>query len=290
MNINEIKFGIEIETVGLSLANTAKTIQAVIGGTIQGTSVRAADGRYWKAVYDGSLPGVHAEVVSPILKYSDIDQLQAIVRALREAGAKAHSAAGIHIHIEAAPFSAQQLANVAKMIYKQEKLLVHALGISQTRLTRYTKPISSRFIEAISNRKPKTKEELATAWYGDSGNHSNHYDPSRYHLLNLHAAFTGPTWEIRAFESTMHAGKIKAYIQLVLAIAAKALKSKSTSATKREFNAESAKYDLRVWLLSLGLIGDEFKTARTHLLNNMPGNAAFKTNAQRIAHNSRRAA
>ncbi|MEI8247125.1 MAG: amidoligase family protein [Lentisphaerota bacterium] len=288
--MNEIKFGIEIETVGLSQANAAKTIQTVVRGEVIGTAVRAEDGRIWKAVHDGSLPGTHAEIVSPILKYNDIEQLQAIVRALREAGAQAHTAAGIHIHIEAAPFGPAQLANVAKMIYKQENLLIHALGISQARLGRYTKPVSSRFIEAISKRKPKTKAELAAAWYGDSANHSNHYDSSRYHLLNLHAAFTGPTWEIRAFESTMHAGKIKAYIQLVLAIAAKALKSKSTSAEKREFNAESAKYDLRVWLLSLGMIGDEFKTARVHLLNNMPGDAAFKTAAQRIAHSNRHAA
>ena len=288
--MNEIRFGIEIETVGLSQTNAAKAIQTVVGGSVIGTAVTAADGRIWKAVYDGSLPGTHAEIVSPILKYADIEQLQAIVRALRDAGAQAHSAAGIHIHIEASTFSATQLANVAKMIYKQENLLIHALGISHARLTRYTKPVSSRFIEEISKRKPKTKEDLAKAWYGDTANHTSHYDPSRYQILNLHAAFTGPTWEIRAFESTMHAGKIKAYIQLVLAIAAKALKSKSTSATKREFNAESAKYDLRVWLLSLGMIGDEFKTARTHLLNNMPGDAAFKTAAQRIAHNSRHAA
>ncbi|MEI8244370.1 MAG: amidoligase family protein [Lentisphaerota bacterium] len=290
MNMNEIKFGIEIETVGLSQADAARTIKTVTGGTLYSTSVRTPDGRVWQAVRDGSLPGVHAEIVSPILKYADIDQLQEIVRALREAGAKAHSAAGIHIHIEAAPFSAAQLANVAKMIYKQENLLIHALGISHARLQRYTKPVSSQFIEAITNRKPKTKADLARAWYGDNSNHNNHYDPSRYHILNLHAAFTGPTWELRAFESTMHAGKIKAYIQLALAIAIKALNSKSTSAEKREFNAESAKYDLRVWLLGLGMIGDEFKTARFHLLNNMPGDASFKTAAQRAAHNSRRAA
>jgi len=29
-------------------------------------------------------------------------------------------------------------------------------------------------------------------------------------------------------------------------------------------------------LLHLGLIGDEFKTARLHLMKNMPGDAAFK--------------
>ena len=30
------------------------------------------------------------------------------------------------------------------------------------------------------------------------------------------------------------------------------------------------------WLLRLGFIGDEFETARTHLLANLPGNAAWR--------------
>ena len=30
----------------------------------------------------------------------------------------------------------------------------------------------------------------------------------------------------------------------------------------------------RCWLLRLGMIGDEFKTARYHLLKNLTGNAA----------------
>jgi hypothetical protein len=81
---------------------------------------------------------------------------------------------------------------------------------------------------------------------------------------------------MRAFESTLHSGKAKSYIQLVLGLAVKALNAKSTSAKKREFNPRSAKYDLRVFLLGIGFIGKEFKTARYHLLKNMPGSAAWK--------------
>ncbi len=40
------------------------------------------------------------------------------------------------------------------------------------------------------------------------------------------------------------------------------------------FDSVSAKYDFRTFLLRLGLIGDEFKTARKHLLAAMPGDAA----------------
>lgn len=80
----------------------------------------------------------------------------------------------------------------------------------------------------------------------------------------------------RRFEAPLHAGRIKAYLQFYLAIAAKALNGRAASSRNRDFDPQSAKYDFRVFLLHLGLIGDEFKTARKHLMANMPGDAAFK--------------
>ena len=94
--------------------------------------------------------------------------------------------------------------------------------------------------------------------------------------MNLNSVFYRGTVEFRLFEGTLHAGKVKAAIQFVLAICAKALNSRGASSRKRDFNPETAKYDFRVFLIHLGLIGDEFKTARKHLLHAMPGDAAFK--------------
>jgi hypothetical protein len=59
-------------------------------------------------------------------------------------------------------------------------------------------------------------------------------------------------------------------------VAAKALNGRAASSRKRRFDPQSARYDFRVFLLHLGLIGDEFKTARKHLLAALPGDAAFK--------------
>ena len=36
------------------------------------------------------------------------------------------------------------------------------------------------------------------------------------------------------------------------------------------------RYSFRVWLLSLGLIGDEFKNCRTHLLKHLAGDIAWR--------------
>ncbi|MBI1292603.1 hypothetical protein GC173_15405 [bacterium] len=68
----------------------------------------------------------------------------------------------------------------------------------------------------------------------------------------------------------------KAYIQFALALCAKAINRNHASSSRREYREASAKYDFRCFLLRLGLIGDEFKTARLHLLANLPGDAAFR--------------
>lgn len=62
----------------------------------------------------------------------------------------------------------------------------------------------------------------------------------------------------------------------MLALVANALGSKAASSKRRAFDPATAKYDFRVVLLRLGLIGDEFKTARHHLIKRLAGSAAWK--------------
>ena len=90
--------------------------------------------------------------------------------------------------------------------------------------------------------------------------------------------FQKGTVEFRLFNGTTHAGKIKAYIQLCLAISHQALSQRCASRTKTQSTNE--KYTFRTWLLRLGLIGDEFKTARLHLLEHLDGCIAWKDPAQ----------
>lgn len=52
-------------------------------------------------------------------------------------------------------------------------------------------------------------------------------------------------------------------------------------------HSDNEKYTFRTWLLRLGLIGDEFKTARGHLLKNLEGNIAWKDPAQAQAQKER---
>jgi hypothetical protein len=62
----------------------------------------------------------------------------------------------------------------------------------------------------------------------------------------------------------------------VLALAANALTTKAASSKRRDFDPATAKYDFRVVMIRLGLIGDEFQTARHHLTKKLAGSAAWK--------------
>ncbi len=279
-----LRFGIEIETVGLGRDQLAMAISTVVGGRAEpesyGESWRIADarGRTWRVVRDGSLSGgeYSGEIVSPVLAYDDIELLQNVVRAVRAAGASVDDSAAIHIHVDGARFDAKSVTNLVKFMHKQERLLEHALAISPTRLSRYCRPIDPAFVERLEARRPKTMQELKDAWYGNQVTLPSRYHQSRYHGLNLNSLFFRGTIEFRLFNGTLHAGEVKAYIQLVLALAANALSSKAASSKRRDFDPATAKYDFRVVLLRLGLIGDEFKTARLHLTKRLGGSAAWK--------------
>lgn len=289
MRLQELRFGVEVETVKRRRGDVARAIRSVVGGEVThvgGSSsydpweVRDDQGRAWKVVADSSLsnvgPDLRAEAVSPVLVYEDLAVFQEVVRAIRECGATVDEKCGMHIHVDASAFDGKTLANLAKVIHKQEELILTALGVSEERMTRYTKPISPDFIAKIERGRPRTKGQMNRIWYGYENSHPTHYDQTRYHGVNFHSVWYRGTIEFRWFEATLHAGKVKAAVQFVLAIAAHALNCRGTSSKRRRFDPGSAKYDFRCFLIRLGLNGPEFKTARKHLLWAMPGDAAFK--------------
>jgi hypothetical protein len=65
------------------------------------------------------------------------------------------------------------------------------------------------------------------------------------------------------------------YVQFVFALCKTAKEKKRVTAKERGL-ADNPKYAMRCWLLSLGLIGDEFKNARKLLLARLGGNSSFK--------------
>ena len=64
------------------------------------------------------------------------------------------------------------------------------------------------------------------------------------------------------------------YIDLCLAISAKAIEQRST--VMRITHSDNELFTFRVWLVRLGLNGEEFKNTRDHLLANLEGDRAWR--------------
>ena len=272
-------FGIEIEMNHITRQRAAQVVAETLGegatfrhtgGAYDAWEVTAPDGRRWKLVSDASIAGPRdqgTEFVSPICRWEDIETVQACVRALRAAGAHADPSCGIHVHVGLGEHTPKTLRNLVNLVNAKEGLLTQALQISPERRSRWCQPVDPDFLATLNRRKPATSEDFARIWYDDRdwAYHAHqHYDPSRYHLLNLHSVFQKGTIEFRAFNSTLHAGEIKAYIQLCLAISHQALTVASASPARPV--TDNPAYTFRCWLLRLSMNGEEFKTARTHLL------------------------
>ena len=222
--------------------------------------------------------------MSPICRYEDLETIQQVVRTLRRGGAKVNESCGIHIHVDASAHDSKTLRNIVNIMASKEDLLYKALKVQVDRQY-YCQKADLRFLEDINGKRPKSMQELETLWYNGASRRSNHYDSTRYHALNLHSVFSKGTIEFRMFNSTLHAGEVKSYIQLCLAISYQALAQQR--AVRSRTHSDNEKYTFRTWLLRLGMIGDEFKTARQHLLKNLEGNIAWKDPAQALQQKQR---
>ena len=304
-NMKKQTIGVEVEMNGISREKAAKIAAGFFKtGRSEFTAQRNsymtwsawdAQGREWKFQRDVSIAGndeEKCELVTPILNYEDIETLQALLRVLRKAGAKSSPSrgCGVHIHVglksEAGDHNAKTLTNLANIMAAHEEQIGRAIKIAESRTDRYCRTVSPEFLRRLNARKPQTMEQLANIWYeGNDANYrrNEHYNESRYHMLNYHACFTKGTIEFRLFQfdephdgkkGGIHCGQLKAYIQLCLAMSQLAKDLKFASPKPQQ--TENEKYAFRCWMLRLGFIGEEFKTARTLLLRNVSGNGAWR--------------
>jgi hypothetical protein len=300
--MKEQRFGIEIEGNNITREKAAKTAAEFFGtGRFQDTALRNGyytwsawdeKDREWKFQKDVSISGPDSqkcELVSPILQYEDMELLQGLIRALRKAGMKSDHTrgCGVHVHVDGAGHTPQSIRTLVNIMAAHESQLVKAIGITRYRMANYCKTVDPKFLELVNSKKPKTMEKLEDIWYqaqGENYGRTQHYNRSRYHILNLHSFFNGHgTVEFRCFQynapeggkrNGLHAGETKAFIQLCLAI--NYLSKQIRFASPKPQQTENEAYAFRCWMLRLGFIGEEFKTARDYYLKNMNGNCAWR--------------
>ena len=304
MMIKNQNFGIEIELTGITRQNAAKVIANYFGTTsrylgsyyqVYGATDRK--GRTWKAMSDGSIncqvkrngriesasSDYSCEIVSPILQYEDIEDLQNIVRELVKAGSMANTSCGIHVHVDGSNHTPESLTRLLNFATGRQDLFYEALQIG-ARENRWCHKISPELLKAMKAGGKESKAAAERIWYSSANDgytgtiDHQHYNPTRYHGINLHAFFTKGTVEFRLFNGTTHAGKIKAYIQFCLAMSGWAIEANDNRKFFKDCSGytqeQKAALMMRVLVNRLGMKGPEFKTARLHLTS------AFTNNAQ----------
>lgn len=301
------KFGVEIEMTGITREKAARIVGEVLGSRPSAPSgncyytrqIKDQAARVWKVMRDSSISPVRnddtnaamdeykVEFVTPPLNYEDIETLQTIVRKLRENGAKANSSCGIHIHVDGANHNPTSLKKLINFMIARQDLIYDALEIG-SRGSHWCKKLNANLLTEMRACKNLSKEAAEKIWYSPAndeyrnGIDHQHYNPTRYHGVNLHSYFSKGTVEFRLFNSTLHAGKIKAYIQFCLAVSAWAITSNDRIVFRSMdgYTAEQKVTIMRNILTHrLGLFGDEFKTCRLHLMTPLKKQAGLPCRA-----------
>ena len=304
IGIKDQCFGVEVEMTGITRRQAAEALAAYFEtspqylGTYYDTwGVTDPEGKVWKLMSDSSISPERktddgyeslskedtagrerqVEMVTPKLTYAELPKLQECVRRVKKAGAKVNRSCGIHVHVDASNHNRQSLKNLIGIMYSKEDILFKALQVNENRAARWCKKVREPMLceaRKLSSDETKDLTDLEQIWYEGDVARGEHYNKTRYYALNLHSVFYRGTVEWRCFNSTLHAGKVAAYVNLCLAISAQAIAQRST--VMRKTHSENELFTFRVWLVRLGLNGDEFKHTRDHLLAHLEGDRAWR--------------
>lgn len=288
MELMQQNFGAEIEMTAITRKEAANVVASFfgstatyMGGVYDAWEIRDSQGRKWRVMSDSSITAMcrngkrleytgdgsyKAELVTPILNgVADIENLQEVIRALR--AAKAVSSpdykCGIHVHVDAANHNHSSLTNLVYIMASAQDILTDVLEIAPERRC-YCQHIDGNLLDRLNQRRPRSMDELMNAWYDEQGYGAyarhEHYNGTRYRMLNLHAVWFRGTVEFRCFNGTLHAGKVKSYIQFCLGLSAQAINHRSPKASQRK---KMTLFGLQDFIYrAMGLQGDEFKTMR----------------------------
>lgn len=299
IGIKDQCYGVEVEMTGITREQAAHALAEYFGTTprhgydyYDSWYVKDTEGKEWRLMSDGSIRtekktnngytaarnGAYSvEMVTPKLTYAELPKFQECVRRVKKAGAKVNESCGIHVHVDATNHNRQSLKNLIGIMYSKEDMLFKALQVNEARASRWCQKVREPMLKKarrLSSDETKDLTQLESIWYEGDVASSDHYNWTRYYALNLHSVFYRGTVEWRCFNSTLHAGRAAAYVNLCLAISAQAIAQRST--VMRKTQSENELFTFRVWLVRLGLNGEEFKHTRDHLLANLEGDRAWR--------------
>lgn len=237
-----ILFGIELETVGRTRQELAQALNIEFGGFLQVKNVADDEEpevkedeaeyelqyslqgkvRSWQVLDDDSLhsdkgAAYRSEVVSSALDDRDLPLVQRVCKTLLIAGAKTNETCGLHVHFSSDLMDGRSLRRLVALTYMYEPILYRALGVSETRMNKYCKPINEQFAKEIL----AADYDLMTImkrWYDivGKGAKEGRLDPVRFHGLNLNPDPVKHHFEFRYFNGTLDPDTVTSYVQFSL--------------------------------------------------------------------------
>ena len=162
------------------------------------------------------------------------------------------------ISLPMAGHTAQSIRNFLNLMYSRSPLLNKAMGTNFS--------VSQDLLDALEQATTRTVDEMLD-------------ELEEYRLGAGNTGMTGiciTTEKISlSFAGPLTQDKVSAYTELCSAMNRMAVTQKRIQA--KTINDANEKYALRIWLIRLGLNGDEHKTIRKLLMQNLSGHAAFRT-------------
>lgn len=162
------------------------------------------------------------------------------------------------ISLPMAGHTAQSIRNFLNLMYSRGPLLNKAMGTDFS--------VSHSLLEALEQATTRTVDEMLD-------------ELEEYRLGAENTGMTGIRITAEkislSFAGPLTQDKVNAYTELCSAMNRMAVTQKRIQA--KTVNDANEKYALRIWLIRLGLNGDEHKALRKLLMQNLSGHAAFRT-------------
>lgn len=162
------------------------------------------------------------------------------------------------ISLPMAGHTAQSIRNFLNLMYSRGPLLNKAMGTDFS--------VSNSLLETLNQATTRTVNEMLD-------------ELEEYRLGAGNTGMTGICITAEkislSFAGPLTQDKVSAYTELCSAMNRMAVTQKRIQA--KTVNDANEKYALRIWLIRLGLNGDEHKALRKLLMQNLSGHAAFRT-------------
>lgn len=184
------------------------------------------------------------------------------VEATQETASETEEPVALEIELPLEGHQGKSLRNLIHTIYSKQLLIKKALGLE-------TDLVSEEAITALN------QEPMASL---------DHFRKAMEDITcpGIDFDFEKETITFKLGQDGDDPDKVEAATQL-LALINKSARGLKRNASAKVKSTDNEKYTFRTWLLRLGMIGDEYKTARKVLLKNLSGNSAFRKQAKEEA-------